>query len=128
MKQLISTLTLSFALMTPALAQPAASSSAPSEELNKKQLHTLIVNAKTSADHKRIADLYQAAATVLIAQSGEHAAMAAQFKANPITAHGKFTVGTVDHCEYLSQSLKQEALKDQALAKLHYEMAESSIR
>jgi hypothetical protein len=128
MNQLIITLTLAVAFVAPLFAQSGSTAPAPFEKLNKKQLQSLIVNARTPADHQRIADFYHAKAQSLLAESSEHAAMAARYKANPVIAHGKFAFGTVDHCEYLSQSLKQEGGKNEQLANLHYEMAHSSLR
>ena len=93
------------------------------EQLNKKQLNSLIANAKTPADHIRIAQYYEAKAQDDLAQSSEHEQMAAQWKANPAGRSTKFVNGTVNHCEYLAKHFRADAAKMQKLAQTHQQMA-----
>jgi hypothetical protein len=94
-----------------------------SEKLSKQQLNTLIATAKTPAEHSRIAQYYGAEAQNLLAQSKEHAQMAEQFKNNPVTNSSKHVTGTVNHCEFLAQDLKESAAAMQNLALEHEQMA-----
>jgi len=94
------------------------------EKLSKQQLQSLIATAKTPAQHERIAQYYEAKAQSDLAQSKEHAQMAAEFKANNVTSSAKFANGTVNHCEYLAESFKKDAAKMEALAAQHEQMAE----
>ncbi len=128
MKRIISTLVLGFTVSITGFAQSIPAAPGTPEKLSHRQLQTLIADAKTSAEHQRIATYYQAKAQDLLAQSRQHAAMAEQFKKNPVTASEKFTVGTVNHCEYIAQSLERNAAKLQQLAKTHEEMATASPR
>lgn len=93
------------------------------EKLTKRQLQSLIATAKTPAEHTRIAQYYQAKAQDGLAQSKMHEEMAAQYKANPLASSSKFATGTVNHCEYLAQHLKENAAQMQKLAQEHEQMA-----
>jgi len=59
----------------------AASSQSP-ERLSKKELATLVANAQTPTEHRRIAAYYSAEAARLSAESTDHAQMAAGFRRN----------------------------------------------
>lgn len=122
MKHTAFVLTFALALTLPAFA---TSTSQP-EHLSKKQLATLIATARTLAEHQRIADYYRALSDKLMAESSHHAAMAAEFRANPATNNHKSQYGTVNHCEYLAQSLKAQAEKAEALALQHEQMAQAA--
>jgi hypothetical protein len=128
MKRIISTLVLGLSLAVSVMAQSTASVQVVPEKLTRQQLQSLVTTAKTSAEHQRIANYYEAKAQRLVVESQEHAMMAEQYKKNIITASGKFSTGTVNHCEYIAESLKQDAAKAQELANLHQEMARTSAR
>ncbi len=122
MKHIAFVLTFALALTLPAFA---TSTSQP-EHLSKKQLAALIATATTPAQHQRIADYYRPESDKLMAESNYHAAMAAAFRANPMTNNLKAAFRTVDHCEYLAKSLKAKAEKAEALALEHERMAEAA--
>jgi hypothetical protein len=94
-----------------------------SEKLSKQELMSLIANAKTPAEHQRLANYYQATAKDYLAESKMHEEMADQYRANALTSSSKFATGTVSHCEYISKSLKASAEQSQKLAHEHEEMA-----
>jgi len=96
------------------------------EQISKKQLSTLIATAKTPAEHERIAQYYRAQSANLLAQSQQHAQMAEQFRGNSATNNAKVAQQTVNHCEYLAQSLKAKAARAQQLAEQHEEMARAA--
>lgn len=116
-------LSLSIALATVAFGQTPAATQSQTERLSKHQLNSLIASAKTPAEHARIAHYYEAKAQSDLAQSNEHAQMAAEFRQNNVTSSSKWSTGTVNHCEYLAKSLKKDAAKMEALAQEHEQMA-----
>jgi hypothetical protein len=122
MKRIAFVLTFALALAAPTFA---TSTSQP-EHLSKKQLAALIATARTPAEHRRIADYYRTQSDKLMAESNHHAAMAAEFRANPATNNHKSAYGTVNHCEYLAQSFKAKAEEDLALAREHERMAQAA--
>jgi hypothetical protein len=97
-----------------------------SDNLSKQQLLSLIVSAKTPAEHIRIAQYYGAKAQDYLAQSKEHAQMAEAFKQNSLTSSSKFSTGTVNHCEFLAQNFKQKAEQMQKLEREHEQMAKEA--
>jgi lipoprotein-anchoring transpeptidase ErfK/SrfK len=118
---------LSFAAVL-ALTASASMAQPPqnAEKLSKQQLTSLIATAKTPAEHTRIAEYYGAKAQEDLALSQEHAQMASQFKANSVTSSSKFAPGTVNHCEYLAQRFKADAVKMQQLEQEHEQMAKEA--
>jgi len=62
----------------------------------------------------------------LLAESNDHAKMAAMFRANPVTNNQKRALTTVNHCEYLAQTLKEKSQKIRALADEHQRMAKAA--
>jgi hypothetical protein len=126
MKRTFVILVLATAFATFAQAQTAQQTK--TETLNSKQLIALSAAAKTPAEHMRIAVYYQAKAQNLLAQSNEHAQMAETFRNNPVTNSSKAERGTVDHCAYLAQSLKAQAVKMQELAQSHEQMAKDATQ
>lgn len=105
------------AFSTVAQAQPNQ------EKLSKQQLLSLISTAKTPAEHSRLAAYYGAEAQDYLAQSKEHEQMGAAYKKNPAFNTSKSTNGPINHCEYLSQHLKESATEMQKLAQEHEQMA-----
>lgn len=96
------------------------------EQLTPAQLASLVASARTTADHVRIAEYYGAQADRLDAQSDDHAKMAATFRANPTTNNEKRVRETVNHCEYLAQTLKARSEKARALADEHEQMSKAA--
>jgi hypothetical protein len=128
MKQIIGMFAATLILNASVLAQSSALPQSGPDKLTKQQLQTLVTTAKTPAEHERIAIYYEGKAQVLNSESKQHAQMAEQYRQNPITASGKFSAGTVNHCEYVARSLQQDAARYQKLANEHREMAKSAAR
>ena len=124
MKRTLALLSVSLILAVASIAQ--TTSAVKAEKLSKPQLLSLIATAHTPAEHERIANYYDARARDFLAQSAEHAQMAAEYRKNPMISSSKWATGTINHCEYLAQSLKNDAVKMQELAQLHREMAASA--
>jgi len=119
--------TLSFATILAFTSFAAMAQTQPdSANLSKQQLVSLIASAKTPAEHIRIAQYYGAKAQDYLAQSKEHAQMAEHFKSNPLTSSSKYSIGTVNHCEFLAQSFKQKAEQMQKLEQEHEQMAKDA--
>jgi len=123
MKRTLAVLSLVFALAFTAYSQTTTSNQ--NEKLGKKQLAALVANAKTSADHERLASYYSAQAQNDLAESELHGQMAATFHDSAVASSDKFATGTIKHCQYLQAHLKQDAAKMQALAQQHEQMARS---
>ena len=120
MKRIVFVLVTVFALSVPSFA---------AEQLSPQQLASLVASARTTVEHERIANYYRNQADKLLAESNDHAKMAAAFRANPVTNNEKRAGATVNHCEYLAQSLKERSQKIRALAEEHQSMAKAaSIR
>ena len=100
----------------------AASTSQTTEKLSKKQIATLTVQAKTPADHQKIADYYRAESRRLLAESYKHVWMGADYARNPV----KGVRNLSDHCTWLAKSLKAESVKDSLLADQHEQMAKAA--
>jgi uncharacterized protein YacL (UPF0231 family) len=123
--RIFSILSLAFAMTVAAFGQTTSAQQTKPERFNKRQLNTLIATAKTSAEHQRIAQYYQAKAQDYLAQAKEHEQMVAAYKANPsLTA--KSQASTINDCEYFVQTFKDLAVKSQELAQLHEQMTEEA--
>jgi hypothetical protein len=116
---------LAFALIVTSAAFGQSTSTAPAkaEQLSKQQLNTLIADAKTPAQHERIAQFYLAKAEEDQAQANQHAAMVAQYKANPSLSNNKNQASTIGHCEYYAQKFSKLAAQDRELSQQHEQMA-----
>jgi hypothetical protein len=130
MKRTLSILSLAFILTFTALGQmqmPMAMKTGP-ENLSKQQLLSLIATAKTPAEHQRIAQYYEAQAQKYLALSKEHAAMAEQYKKNPLMGANKHFTSTLGYCESLVGSFQKLSVKMQQLAEVHLQMAKEAAQ
>ncbi len=126
MKRTITILSLALALTVAAFVQASPAQQPQPEHLSKQQLNALIANAKTPAEHQRIAQFYEAKAQDYRAQAVEHETMVAAYKANSSLSNEKNRASTIGHCEYFEKTLKELAVKSQELAKLHEQMAKDT--
>jgi len=127
MKRIFGILSLTFVLAIAAVAQPSATIQNQPEKLGKKQLLSLIATAKTAADHRRIANYYEAKAQDYLDQSKEHEKMAEHYKSSGLNSP-KWASNSVGHCEYSAKYLQETGLKTQKLASLHEQMAMDAER
>ncbi len=100
----------------------AASTSQTTEKLSKMQVATLTAQARTPAEHRKIADYYRAESRRLLAESYKHIWMGADYARNP----AKGVRNLSDHCALLAKSLKAESVKDRQLADQHEQMAKAA--
>jgi hypothetical protein len=128
MKRICGILSLTLVLSVTALAETPVPTQNQAEKLSKKQLHALIVTAKTTAEHQRIAQYYEAKAQDFLAQSKKHEQMAEQFKANGVVNSSKWANNTVGHCEYFAKHFQEASVKMQDLASQHEQMAKEAPR
>lgn len=106
--------------------QTASAPQPKPEHLSMRQLNTLIATAKTPAEHRRIAQYYQAKAQDYLNQAKEHEEMLAAYKANPTLSTEKNRASTIGHCEYYVQTFRDLATKTQELAQFHEQMAKDA--
>jgi hypothetical protein len=98
--------------------------------LSKQELKNLISNAKTAADHTRLAKHFAAKAVQLEADAKEHEELAAQYKANPNIHEMKHpgSAQTAGHCEFFGKSLRKAATDAKKLASDHELMAKGAAK
>lgn len=94
----------------------------------EKNLEQMITTAKTPADHKAIAELYQAEGTRLQREAEQHAGVAKKVAGE---AGGQLPWAShhyewAEHCRKLADSLSQAAQEAQSLAKIHESIAQST--
>lgn len=108
-----------------------AASVAPAVEmkgmLKPKEVKALVANAKTPADHLKLARHYSAMAAKHEAEAQEHEALAAEYKRAPHASEMKHpgAPDTAAHCQYYAEHCRKAAAEMKALAKAHEEMAKS---
>ena len=123
---ILSVLSLAFLMCATAFGQTSLAQQTKPEHLSKQQLNTLIATAKTPAEHKRIAQFYEAKAREYRAQEQEHEAMVAAYKANSSLSTDKNHASTISHCEYFVEKFREMAVKSHELAQLHEQMAKDA--
>ncbi len=116
---ILSVLSLALVMTVAAFGQAPAKP----QHLSTHQLKTLIAAAKTSAEHQRIAQYYESQTQDYLAQSKEHEAKVAAYKADPGMVFNKYRGNSISHCEYFADTFKVLAAKSQELAKQHEQMA-----
>ncbi len=96
------------------------------QKLSKKQLKTLIANARNSEDHGRIAAYYRTEGEQLKAKQREHEEELAEYLNNP-SSHPVPKWPTMDqHCRQLIFYYSKAAQKAFELADLYGEMAKKA--
>ncbi len=123
---ILSVVSLAFVMTVAALGQTSSTPNRGPENLTKRELNSLIANAKSPAEHRRIAAFYQATSQEYLAQAKEHEEMIAAYNANPDRVTEKTRSSTIDHCKYFVKSFNDMAAKSQELAQMHEQMAKDS--
>ena len=80
-----------------------------------------IETAKTRADHEALAAFYVQEANTAQAKAEEHKQMAEHYKKGIGYGNAKTTL--IQHCDYIAHKYQETAKENQALAKLHRELA-----
>lgn len=116
-------------LMAPvalALSAPAAVSAQESTaRLSRKELKDLIANARTAADHQKLAAHFRSEQARHEEERTEHEELRKEYERNSTRDPSKFpTMG--DHRRSLAQSAALSAKQAQAMAAIHEELARKS--
>jgi hypothetical protein len=98
-------------------------------KMSAKQVMELVANAKTPADHLKLAAWYKAEADKMEAQASDHEGLAAVYRSHPAVLGSKSSVpisGSAMHCSNLAASLRAAAKEDRELATEHELMAKGA--
>jgi len=100
----------------------------PQPAVSKKDLKTAIMNAKTPADHHRIAAYYKKQADRMTAEAKEHDELAAVYSKSGDQHAMKHPMSpqTAEHCKYFADHARKAAQQAQELAKMHEDMAKQA--
>ena len=96
--------------------------------LKSAEVRALVSNAKTPADHQKLARHYTAMAEKHDAEAKEHEALAAEYTKNP-TGHGvkhPMSGQTAEHCKYYAEHCRKAASEMRSLAAAHQGMAKTA--
>ena len=107
---------------------PASHAAAANPTLSKKELKALLKNARTPAEHRRVAEYYRHEAERLTAESKSHEEMGRTYANRPLPFEAKHPYGTLglSHCRYWAKLDAEQADKAQRKAALHEEMAKKA--
>jgi hypothetical protein len=97
----------------------------PKDELEPNEVKALAANAKTPADHMKLAHHYTAMAAKHEAEADEHEALAVEYTRYPELGAAKHPMGpnTAEHCKFLAEHCREAAEEMKAMANAHEEMA-----
>ena len=135
--RLINARTLRLAVFAVAMAMLAAVVSVPAgaakaKTLSQSELKNLIANAKTAADHERIAQHFDSEATKYEAESKDHGELAVSYQAYartstvPYKAAATASVRNAEHCNGIGSQLRNAAEDARQLAAEHRGMAKET--
>lgn len=97
-------------------------------KISKKELRSLIENAKTRQEHEKIAAYYRRQAEQAQAKVTDHEKMAEDYKKNPAThLHMKYP-DPLEYCRTLVRIYGDEAKQYTALAEYHEKMAKDAAQ
>lgn len=122
-------LIVSFAMLSFASVYAAATDA--QRPPTKHELNTLLKNAKTPADHLRIASYYHEEAQRLRSSAQEYLKQAAVYDKNPPfpaleSKHGAAFGMGASHCRFWAKQDAEDAAKAEAQAALHEDMAKKA--
>ena len=113
--------------VVPALVVPAG---AKDKSMSKSELRTLILNAKTPADHERIAEYFDAQALKYEEEAKKHEEEATYYTSHVQPAIGKnqgfYSREMQDHCPKMAAKLKEAAQEAHMMAAGHRELAKQA--
>lgn len=95
--------------------------------LKSKEVKALVANAKTPADHMKLARHFAAMAEKHEAEAKEHEALAEEYTRNPRLGSTKIPMApnSAQHCKYFAEHCHKAAAEMRAMAAEHEEMAKS---
>lgn len=112
-------------LITLFLGSGSHMDAAQPKRLTSKEAKTLVLTAKTPADHMRLAGYFKAEADRFEAEAKEHEEMAEAYRNNPLPKNLQGP-GTISHCEILVKSGREMAKAARELAAAHEQMAKDA--
>lgn len=119
---------VAIALAPAVVSVPAGAKDKPT--ISKTELRTLIANAKTPADHERIAQYFDAEATKYEADAKKHEEEATYYASHTVPAIGKaqgfYSREMQGHCPELAAKLKEAAQEARFIAAGHREIAKEA--
>jgi hypothetical protein len=126
---LIALVTVFLTLLSFAPAYSAAAEN--TSTLSKQDLKVLMKNAKTPAEHQKIAEYYRQKAQQLTVSSKQHSELAATYAKNPPfpaleAKHGYAFGQGATHCRYWAKRDADEAAKVEVFAARHDAMAKAA--
>lgn len=97
-------------------------------QLSKHEVKNLIANAKTAADHERLAQHFTAKADALESEAKDYDELAEQYKRNPGPEESKHPMSprTYGGARFIADKLHKQAKEAQQLAADHLEMAKQA--
>ena len=107
-----------------------ASQTGNTTRLSKTELNNLLTNAKTAADHQRLAQYFTANAAKLEAEAQDYDQRAEQFRSHPSTDEYKrpMTGRTYAGCRFIADKLHKKAAENQQLAAEQVKLAAAITR
>lgn len=117
---------LSACLLSITFATSLRSESTKPQKVSKKEFRWLIQNAKTAADHQKLAAYYTAQAEHLMKESKKHQEYAEIYANRPLWGKSGIPDGLVAHCRQLAVLEAKAANEAQQMADIHEEMAKES--
>jgi hypothetical protein len=96
--------------------------------LKAREVRALVANAKTAADHMKLARHFTAMAAKHEADAVEHEALAEEYARLPRPGAAKMPMSgnTPEHCKYYAEHCRKAAAQMRALAAAHEEMAKKA--
>ena len=118
---------LLFALVL-TIANGTASAAEPNGAMKSKEVKALIANAKTPADHMKLARHFNAMAEKHEAEALEHEALVVEYTRNPRMGSSKtpMSPNSAEHCKYFAEHCRKAAKEMRAMAANHEAMAKDA--
>jgi hypothetical protein len=100
----------------------------PEGALKSKEVKALVANAKTPADHLKLARHFNAMAKKHDAEALEHEELAAEYARNPRLGSSKTPMApnSAEHCKYFADHCRKAAKEMRAMAAAHESMAKEA--
>ena len=95
--------------------------------LSNSEVKQLVTNAKTAADHMKLARHFAAKAEQHEADAKEHEALAAEYRRNPGGPGSKQPMSgrTAEHCQFYANHCRTAAKELRSMDAMHEEMAKN---
>lgn len=96
--------------------------------LKSSELKALVMNAKTPADHLKLARHYTAMAEKHEGEAKEHEALAIEYTKHPTGHEVKHPMSgqTAEHCKFYAEHCRKAAAEMRAMAAAHADMAKNA--